>query len=106
MKRPHILLAAVIMLILPGCALINKRMSSWEGHHYSELIRSWGAPSRVVDDGAGGKVIVYEEYVDLGTSGRVDQWGNFHAQNNGYTRKREFFADRDGIIRRWQWHGL
>jgi len=106
MKRSHVFFVASVMLVLAGCAHINKRMSSWEGHHYSELIRSWGAPSRVVDDGAGGKVIVYGEYVDGGTSGRVDQWGNSHARNNGYTRKREFFADKDGIIRSWKWRGL
>lgn len=47
---------------IQGCWVadnLNKTMSSWEGHHFSELIMSWGPPSQVYDDGQGGRIFVY-----------------------------------------------
>lgn len=35
--------------------------ASWIGAKILELYKSWGAPSRAFDDGAGGKVSVYEK---------------------------------------------
>lgn len=38
---------------------IEESMKSWVGLNANDLIMSWGPPSEVVDDGKGGKYIVY-----------------------------------------------
>ena len=89
-----------------GCAdRINKIMSSWEGHHHSELRAAWGAPDREVSDGKDGKIIVYQFQRSGGNYGRVDQFGNFHSRHTGYTAKREFYVNKEGIIYSWRWQG-
>ena len=95
-----------------GCASsINKVMESWTGSHQSDLIASWGPPTRTASDGKGGEVLIYEAYVDLGqTPGTayVDPWGNVRytaPRQNGYTRVREFYVDQNGIIYSWRWQG-
>lgn len=98
---------SLTLAVSVGCAnRINKMMTSWVGHHYSELLESWGAPDRIVEDGRGGKIIVYEEYVGGGSRGCVSPSGHVRLRNTGYVRKREFFTDQDGIIRAWRWKGL
>lgn len=107
-----LLMAATLagLLTAPGCsqkrkAKISKTMASWVGHHQSELLASWGAPSREASDGKGGKILVYEYDRSRRTTGRVDAYGNFSAQDHSYVARREFFVAKDGKIYRWKWQG-
>jgi len=81
MKLIYILLISLIM----GCtAIYNQRqavLESWLNSHKSELFAKNGAPQRVISDGLGGEILVYEKYLS-----QVDI---------SYT---EFFTNKDGII--------
>ena len=57
-KRPLIILMALVFL---GCAHKNTSeiMNSWMGSHISEVIQSWGPPTQVADDGAGGRIYIW-----------------------------------------------
>ena len=48
-------------LSLFGCAYKSNReiMNSWMGSHISAVIRSWGPPTQVTADGAGGKIYIW-----------------------------------------------
>lgn len=110
-----ILVCAIIASLLATCgcaANINKNMQSWVGHQQSELILAWGPPSRIMPDGNGGAVLIYEGFVNLGQSpgrGTVDAWGNITytaPQQQGWARSRMFYVDREGKIYAWRWQGL
>jgi hypothetical protein len=34
-------------------------MESWVGHDQNDLIAAWGPPQQILDDGNGGKILVY-----------------------------------------------
>ncbi|MDP3113256.1 MAG: hypothetical protein Q8M98_00640 [Candidatus Cloacimonadaceae bacterium] len=100
----------LVLLASTGCASVNKTMNSWVGSHQSQLIQSWGPPNQVVSDGAGGSVLIYSSYVNLGqTPGTINQWGyttTYTApQSRGYERTRMFYVDSKGIIYSWRWQG-
>lgn len=59
MKKISILLLSIITATsITGCAAqMNESMQSWVGHHYSEVVGKWGPPTRVLEDGSGGKMI-------------------------------------------------
>ena len=126
MKRITVLLSTVAVLTLVGCtARINKLMASWEGHHYSNLIASWGPPQQVFDDGAGGRILVYTAVRSYTVPGQATTyttgsataynsmiWGSATsrttytpAQTYGWTAYRMFWIRRNGIIYRWAWRG-
>ena len=89
MKFIYILLIPLIM----GCATTNQRqalLESWLNSHKSELFAKNGAPNRVISDGLGGEILVYEKYI-------VTSIGGSGYSTIQYT---EFFADKDGIIYR------
>lgn len=91
---------------------------SWIGSKLSDLIQTWGAPTRVVEDGAGGKIAVYDRnstssggsytpgYIETATNGfgqtvitgskaAVDtRW------SSQYSESTSVFADKDGIIQK------
>lgn len=122
----NVLPVAILALQLSGCAHINGIMRSWEGHHYSDLIGSWGPPQQVFDDGAGGRILVYatnRAWVVPGTAttqttfnATADDnyiWGTATSQTvytpaqvQGYTAYRMFWIDRSGRIYRWAWRGV
>ena len=53
----------ITIILFTGCATTNTKavMESWIDHNKSELIKSWGPPSRVTSDGDGGKILIYEQ---------------------------------------------
>jgi len=125
--KKTILLILLAFLIFNGCvARINKAMSSWENHHYSDLIASWGPPQQVFDDGQGGRILVYairRQWTSPGKSttrtiGSATIWDDYiwgsattitsykPPETYGYTAHRMFWITRDGIIYRWAWRGL
>jgi hypothetical protein len=46
MKTPLLLYIGFAVLVSTvGCAArMNEIMASWQGHHYSDLLASWGPP--------------------------------------------------------------
>lgn len=131
MKRLSLALLILMAVCMSGCYgkvknRINNTMASWEGHHYSELLSSWGPPQQVLDDGSGGRVLIYSQTRSWTTPGqattttdmRATQWDNLiwgnatstttytPGQTYGYTSWRMFFIARDGRIYRWAWRGL
>ena len=115
-----------LMLILSGC-MTGKKMSeimnSWEGHHVSDLIRSWGPPHEVTSDGRGGKIYIwrYQGSIEL-LPGKTTERGSanvigssvYYRNQTTYRRpvtveidkQRMFWVNREGIIYHWQWKGL
>ena len=106
MKR--IFLCLLFLIVLVGCASISRKMDSWKGHHKSELIASWGPPSRVTSDGKGGEILIYEYDRNFGqTRGQIYSDGSYTApRQNRYTAYRMFYVDGNGYIYNWRWQGL
>lgn len=124
MKRATLLVLALFVSI--GCGRINTMMKSWVGHHYSELLMSWGPPQAVYDDGRGGRILVYTQERQWTTPGRAvttttgsatvyDNWIWGQAQSvtyfqpggtSGYTAYRMFQINSSGYIYNWSWRGL
>ena len=109
---------------------VERTMTSWLGHHQSELLMSWGPPSQIMDDGSGGKIIVYTQvrsFVSPGysystTTGSASAYGygntayaygsaqttttSYPAQVHQRTTFRQFHVDSSGVIRSYSWRGL
>lgn len=102
----------VLLFIMVSCGAINKSMQSWVGHTKAELYQSLGPPTRVTEDGQGGEILIYEQYINTGqTPGQVyqDYNGNVrytNPQQNGYSRTRMFYVNERGVIYSWRWQGL
>ena len=108
MRRFMLLVPLILLLIMvQGCTSTRKVMDSWMGHHESELIQQWGAPSRTTADGKGGKVHVYERYGSYQSPGytHVDRGGNVRHVGptfRSYSNSKMFYIDPDGIIYYWR----
>lgn len=96
------------------------------GHHYSDVVGEWGPPTRVLDDGAGGQMIIWEETVSYTTpghattkrsdtiisgGGRVLSEPSYDTtyippETTTYTKSRTFWVNSEGIIYNWAWKGL
>lgn len=105
------------LLLVQGCVSTQgvstqEIMDSWLGHHQSDLIASWGPPTRTASDGKGGSILIYEQYVNLGQSpGRaeVDYFGDItytNPQQRGYVRTRMFYVNERDYIYYWRSQGL
>lgn len=111
-KSSVITLFAIVsfLLLVQGCVSTQEIMNSWLGHHQSDLIASWGPPTRTASDGKGGLILIYEQHVNLGQSpGEVTMdwgknWGNVtytEPQQHGYVRTRMFYVNERGYIYHW-----
>lgn len=110
-----------------GCsAAVNQKMQSWDGKHYNDLIANWGAPQEVLDDGQGGKILIfsaqrtftspaYSTSTATGSGSLIgtNYYGSargtttsYPAQSSGYTASRMFWVNKDGYVYRWAWKGL
>jgi hypothetical protein len=97
-----------------GCASLSpsKTMQSWVGSHQSQLILSWGPPTRSTSDGAGGTILIYEYDRNTGQiPGRavqnLDGSISYTApQATGYVATRMFWVDPRGVIYNWRWKGF
>jgi len=112
-------LVALLMFMTGGCAamLPDKMLNSWLGHTEHELIVAWGPPTKVDDDGAGGKVLTYvitDTYVNpFGRNAyySTDANGNvvYHPATNAPQtdlKVRRFYVDPSGRIYRWWYQGI
>jgi hypothetical protein len=72
-------------MFVSGCPTGNDTLQDWIGHHHSELVQTWGAPSQETTLPDGGRLVLYS-----------------HTWDNGYGRhicRREFVTDAQGVIR-------
>ena len=128
LRKSVLLVLGAVVVLSTGCltARLNTAMSSWEGHHYSELIMSWGPPQQVYDDGSGGRILVYtaaRSWTSPGqavttTTGQATIydnmiWGQAQSvttyqppEQYGYTAWRVFRINKQGYIYSWSWRGL
>lgn len=108
----------------------ERTMRSWLGHHESELYMSWGPPHTVLQDGSGGRILVYtENRMDVTpghatTTSSMTAYGQIYGdqvyiygQGQGYTTYtpaevhqwqvyRQFRVDSTGKIVQYSWRGL
>ena len=126
-RNDHFLLTFTISAIMlfalnsSGCApkikvfnragKISRIMDSWLGHYQSELIAYWGLPTKIVPDGKGGNIIIYESL--KGTWGNIKDKrivGGAHypteGRQPGYAATRIFYVNEKGIVYSWKWSGL
>ena len=105
-------LFSINLLGCTGGQKITDAMTSWVGHHQSELIAVWGPPDRTDSDGMDGKILIYEKFrileqtkkkTHVGESGYITYT---KAKKRGYTATRMFYVNSEGIIYSWHWHGL
>jgi hypothetical protein len=108
----HFICAVALALGAAGCVSPSETLQTWVGHHESELIASWGPPNSTASDGKGGKILIYQSYVNLGrTPGQIapNTYGGYSytaPQQQGYGRSRMFYVDSNGTIYSWRWQGL
>jgi hypothetical protein len=50
------LLTPLLVLLLAGCASIDKAKTSWQDAHYDDVLARWGAPSRSAAMAGGSQV--------------------------------------------------
>jgi len=112
----------VLVMLLNGCAAaaasIDKTMESWVGRNANDLVPSWGPPQQVVDDGQGGRILIYTytasgypavNYNAYGGTYNVygagqDQYDS--PRTSGYATSRTFWVDSNNRIYKWAWKGL
>jgi hypothetical protein len=88
----------LLAMLLGGCANNDKIMASWMGHHYNDVIASWGPPSQIIDEPPG-KIMTWA----YGGTVYTPVGRNVIGQN--YTKTRTFWTDAQGVIYRWAWRG-
>jgi hypothetical protein len=79
----------LLLLLTLGCSAIKELTQDGIDQPISTIIDRWGPPTRVIPDGKGGSVHIWEQWVPTG-------W------YNGYLRTNEFWADSNGIIYKWR----
>ncbi len=91
MKRKFLFIVLTFtMLSVSGCFsnnMLRDQLQSWIGRTESELIHSWGAPSRDYTDGKRGKILIYNE-----------------RDYNGSLRIIQMYINKEGIIYRGYLH--
>ena len=61
MKKAALLVGLALLFAL-GCGPSKQEvLNSWVGDHESNIIASWGPPSRTTPDGRGGHVLVWDD---------------------------------------------
>ena len=130
MRSLRTLVRASLLLALAagtGCAMgMNSTMDSWMGHHFSDVVGSWGPPQQVMDIGEGNRLFIWIEDRSQTTPGTTTttQTGNATMAGNtaygqgqttttytppttsSYQATRTFWVNSEGIIYRWAWKGL
>jgi hypothetical protein len=79
----------LLLALTAGCFAIKELTQDGIGQPISTIIDHLGPPTRVIPDGKGGSVYIWEQWVPTG-------------YYNGYLRTNEFWADSNGIIYKWR----
>jgi len=100
--RPAAFLLA--LSLLTGCAAIfsNDHMDSWMGHHKSELLMSWGPPTKVDSDGKGGEILSYIYDFRRSKVRKNAYTDDYEIVPTGYKTTRMFWVNKDGKIYYWR----
>ena len=90
MKLLPVKFVILLLLVLTfGCSAISELKKDGIGQPISTIITDSGPPSRVISDGNGGSVYVWEHWVDTG-------------YGNGYLWSTMYWVDPKGIIYKWR----
>jgi len=49
----------ISLIVLTGCSSPHSIMQSWVGHKEAELYQRWGQPTKIIDKGSDGKIVIY-----------------------------------------------
>jgi len=71
---------------------IEMEMDTWLNKHKSEALSEWGAPQRVVSDGLGGEILVWERTT----------YSTIYSTSYPSTGYTELFVNSSGIIYKWR----
>lgn len=84
-------------------------MKSWVGHTENELYRGWGPPSKVIDNGSNGKIVMYVPDIndkDGAKPGYINASRPaeyISPRNNEYKKTKTFYISPSGNIYAWKW---
>jgi hypothetical protein len=136
MRKATALITLGLALCAGGCASskstreltesTDKSMASWIGDPVSVLIKVFGLPQQVYDDGRGGRVLVYllNRTHDVPASSKTSTYAKDGVAGNqlyskaqsytlytpermdGYKAFRLFWAGPNGVIYNWAWKGF
>jgi hypothetical protein len=99
----------LLSLAFIGCTTPNMILKSWIGHREEELYRKWGVPSKVVDNGRNGKIVIYvpDSNTKVGVNPGYINAGKpveyLTPRNNAYKRTKVFYITPMGTIYAWKW---
>ena len=79
----------LLLVLTVGCSAIKELTEGGIGQPISTVIDHLGPPTRVIPDGKGGSVYIWEQWVPSG-------------YYTGYLRTNTFFVDSNGIIYKWR----
>ncbi len=106
MKKKVLLSAFLLSLI--GCTTPRMIMKSWVGHTENELYQHWGTPSKVIDKGSDGKIVVYVPDIN-NKEGSKTKYINasqpveyISPRNNEYKKTKSFYITPMGNIYAWK----
>jgi len=83
------LVILLLVVLTLGCSAIKELMDGGIGQPISTVTDHLGPPTRVVPDGKGGSIYIWEQWVPTGDYTR-------------YLRTNEFFVNSNGIIYKWR----
>ncbi len=89
--KPKLLKWIILLLLVTsfGCSAINELTQDEIGQPISTITNSMGPPTRVIPDGKGGSIYIWEQRIPTG-------WHNNELRTNTY------FVDSNGIIYQWR----
>ena len=107
-KPTNRIIKILFLTLLTGCTTPGMIMKSWVGHREEELYHQWGPPSKVIDNGSNGKIVVY--LPDTNKDGNKRGYINagkppeyITPRNNYYKRIKSFYITPMGNIYAWKW---
>jgi len=90
MKSLSVKFVILLLLVLAfGCSLISEVKQDGIGQPISTIIKDRGTPSRVISDGRGGSIYIWEQWFDR-SYGVRDVWMTM------------YWVDSKGIIYKWR----
>ncbi|MBO7118255.1 MAG: hypothetical protein J6V81_06235 [Bacteroidales bacterium] len=99
MKR-YIMMFLAVIFSATSCttfSYVSNRsslQSEWEGRSHADIVQNFGAPSREVSDGAGGQILVYEDfYTTHSTDEFMGDYTTTIRENRDFM---EFYLDPEG----------
>lgn len=110
--KQSISIVFAVLIFATGCAYTNRSavMNSWMGSHISEVIQSWGPPTQITPDGAGGYIYIWRPIPMVlpplspyATANEQQQhaWKQITVQIHNSSYKM-FYARANGIVYHWR----